>query len=166
MNINNLSSLIEFKEEISKIPVDIDQKIIWTENTHYDINEYLTKTYGWNLGETNEQRIISNIYNCVSHLQSKNHLHINNYSKKVKTINNETKEIDFYYKDNIVKVKYEKKITFDHILEGILLSLFSTEMNNGSFQLWNFYDSLNYKFTFTIKDKTQFLELLTHKTDL
>ena len=120
MNINNLSSLIEFKEEISKIPVDIDQKIIWTENTHYDINEYLTKTYGWNLGETNEQRIISNIYNCVSHLQSKNHLHINNYSKKVKTINNETKEIDFYYKDLCFNLKKQGVIPIEFKIYKIL----------------------------------------------
>ena len=92
--------------------------------------------------------IISEIYYCQN-------FNINNYSKQIKLPINIKGEIDFHYKNDIVKVKYVKKITFIHILQGILLSF-----DIGSFQLWNFYDSLSYKFTFTIKDKFEFLNIV------
>lgn len=153
---DELSPFLEFKEEVEKVPIDINKKIIWTTSydisedliKKYDINKYLIEKYGWDLGKTNEQRIISYIY----YSQNPN---IKNYTKQIKLPINLGGEIDFYYKDNIVKVKYVKEITFIHILQGILLSF-----DVGSFQLWNYYDSLSYKFTFNIKDKFEFLNII------
>jgi DNA polymerase III alpha subunit (gram-positive type) len=154
---DHLSKFVDIKENPSKILFAINTDNLWTEDDdkkyveniiNNNGNEKIIEKFHKMKGKTNEEEIITQIYNLPNDIFG--------YNKEIQLPINIKANVDFYYKNKIIKVKYVKEINFLHLLQGILLSLMTTN----EFELWNFMDNTVYNYSFIITDKFELLNTL------